>query len=300
MIEDPLTGEVTLVGGTRDDRPNEFRDGPSLECPFCPGNEALTPPEIDRFGDERGWRVRAFLNKYPAIEPPHGSHEVIVDAATHATEISREAMRMWRRRYRAARLAFPSAWPVLFKNRGAYAGATLLHPHTQMIVVGRAPQRWRAMSERARAHQRQGGGCVWCDEVRAARDQGFVVAELPDAVALVRARARFGWALTIVPLECTPSLDRARDAAWEAVGALLEAGIGALLGNRGEACPFNVLVQSDPHAAGAAFHWHVELVPRFATLAGFELATGMFIRSASAQESAAQWRRMFTLPHGPL
>ncbi|MDE2483144.1 MAG: hypothetical protein KGN02_13285 [bacterium] len=295
MIRDSITGEYTLVGATRGARPNEYRDGPSLGCPFCPGNEAQTPPELARIG-EREWRVRAFANKYPAVVPPEGAHEVIVDAPTHDVEITREGMEMWRERYGALRERFPHGWPVLFKNRGAYAGATILHPHTQAIAVARRPVRWEAMTQAARA----GAGCPWCAEIHAARERGLVVAEHDAAIAYVRENSRFGWALTLAPLECSLSLDRASEAAWTGAGALLAAAVEVLLGNLGAASPFNVLVPSDPHAAPGTFHWHLELVPRLATLAGFELASGMFIRSALPQESAERWRRMFTLPHGPL
>ena len=300
MIHDELTGDDTLLGSTRGARPNEFREGPALACPFCPGKEAQTPPELARYGDERGWRVRAFPNKFPAVEPPEGMHEVIVDAPVHDVEITPEGTRMWRERYSAMRERFPAGWPVLFKNRGAYAGATLLHPHTQMIVVDRRPVRWHAMIERARLARASAGACPWCAERRDARASGLVVEERPEAVAYVREHSRFGWALTISPGGCAVSLDRASDAAWDAVCDTLARAVRALLGNLGEDCPFNVLVASDPHAAPGCFHWHVELVPRLATLAGFELSSGMFIRSSTPQESAERWRRMFSLPHGPL
>jgi UDPglucose--hexose-1-phosphate uridylyltransferase len=292
MIVDPITGEQTLAGETRDTRPNEFRDGAEELCAFCPGNEGLTPPELDRMnapGD--GWVVRAFTNKYPAM--PEGLHEVIVDAPEHGREITRQGIAMWRRRYEAALAARAGTVPVLFKNRGAHAGATMMHPHTQMVVLDAVPERWKKMRRRFATD-----ACPWCAEARAASASGLTVAENGAAVAFVRPASRFAWALSIVPRECRPSLDAASDAVWPGTGELLISAVEGLLARWNRGASFNVILPSDPESRPGDFHWHLELIPRIATLAGFELSTGMFVRSASAEESAARWRQLIALPHG--
>src|SRR5436190_22707708 len=77
MIEqNPITGDSRILAPERDQRPNAYRDGID-RCPFCPGHESDTPPEIWRDGDP--WRVRVFPNKYPATE----RHEVIVETPNH-------------------------------------------------------------------------------------------------------------------------------------------------------------------------------------------------------------------------
>jgi UDPglucose--hexose-1-phosphate uridylyltransferase len=218
-------------------------------------------------------------------------HEVIVDAPDHGREVSATAWAMWRRRYETAVRAHPHAVPVLFKNRGAYAGATLVHPHTQMIVLDRIPERW----ERMRATE---GGCRWCADLTAARSAGTIVAENAEAVAYVRTSSRFSWSLTVLPRACEPSVDRAGRAPWTGVGVLVAAAAEGLLERWSREAAFNVVLPSDPSAAPGRFHWHAEVIPRLATLAGFELATGLFIRSAPAEESAERWRQLIALPHG--
>jgi len=284
LVRDPLTGEGALLGTTRALRPNEFRDGPEDRCAFCPGNEDLTPPEIARYGDASGWNVRVFRNKFPAIVPPDGDHEVIVDSPRHDEEVTALGTEMWRERYAAALERAPSSYPVLFKNSGAYAGATILHPHTQLVVLPDLPDRWERMVE--------GSGCTLCDEfARAAREETLVAAN-GDAAAFVRSHSRFAWSLTILPARCASSLLAADAEGWNGVAALARDAVQAI----GDAFPdrraFNLLVYSDPHADAGSFHWHMEIVPRVSTLAGFELSTGMFIRGSTAQESARRWRRM--------
>ncbi len=290
MIRDPLTGEAVLLGSTRSARPNEFRHGPQERCAFCPGNEDLTPPEIERIASANGgWSARAFRNLYPAISPPHGDHEVIVDSPAHDAEITRDGAALWRRRYERSLEREPSSFPVLFKNRGAYAGATILHPHTQMIVLPERPERWARMMQSER--------CSLCDARTRAKHEGTAVLEGERCSAFVRNGSRFALALSIVPHACAPSLLDA-DAEWEAVVEMLHLAASSLLAGFGPDTAFNVLVLSDPHAP--AFHWHVELLPRLNTLAGFELSTGTFIRGAHAQESAEAWRRMIRPSDGSL
>lgn len=285
MIRDPISGEHALAGATRSERPNEFRDGPEQRCAFCPGNEALTPPELARSGSDAAWDVRVFPNKYPAIVPPEGDHEVIVDSPGHDCEVTEAGVAMWRERYRAALDRMPGAYPVLFKNSGALAGATILHPHTQLIVVRHRPDRWEAPTS-ARE-------CAWCLERERAHERGTAVVQSADASAFVREDSRFAWSLAVVPNQCESSLHRASEAAWNGAMAVVREAVTAL-----ERASFNVLVYSDPYASGGAFHWHLEVVPRVNTLAGFELSTGMFIRGAAAKESAARWRRMIAPPDG--
>ena len=289
MIRDPLTHEAVLLGSTRSARPNEFRVGPQERCPFCAGNEDLTPPELARIDGEGCWSARAFRNLYPAIEPPHGDHEVIVDSPHHDREITIDGARLWRERYREALRRAPQHVPVLFKNRGAYAGATIFHPHTQLIVVPQRPPRWIAM--------REGEACALCREHERARANGLVAFESDDAIAFVREGSRFALALSIIPKRCAPSiLDD--ETSWNAAVAALARAVESLLRSMGETTAFNVLVYSDPH--DDAYHWHVEVIPRLSTLAGFELSTGAFIRGLAAQESAQGWRRMLGASDGPL
>lgn len=283
MILDPLTGEWTLPGTTRDARPNEYVRGPEVRCAFCPGNEALTPPEIARVPGEGGsWRARAFANKYPAVTPPDGLHEVIVDSPGHNGEITLEGLQLWRERYAAALHFAPAAHPVLFKNVGAYAGATIRHPHTQLVVLDERPARMAAMKP-------------ICGEAQ--NPENVLVLETDGAWLFTRTASRFSSSLYVVPKECAPSLDRASPESWKSIGEALLRIAGGLARKDG-GVPFNVVLASDPHRPLREFHWFVEVIPRYFTLAGFELATGSFIRTSSAQEAADQWRQMIAPPDG--
>jgi UDPglucose--hexose-1-phosphate uridylyltransferase len=297
MIRDPISGDWSLRAPTRAARPNEYLAGPSERCPFCPGNEELTPPEIARSPADGPWAVRVFANKYPAIVPPLGLHEVIVEGPGHSQQISATGVAMWRERYCAALDAVPAGFALLFKNCGAAGGATIVHPHSQLVVLPQRPARIAAMEASAREYRLAHAHCIWCDEADRSSGLGLLV-EANDALrAYVRDESRFASALTILPRECAASPNAASDATWKSLAALLErlgAGIGT---ERGVAASFNVLLLGDAHSA--AFHWHVEVVLRRGAIAGFELSSGAFIREGEAKESAEGWRRMLALSNGP-
>jgi UDPglucose--hexose-1-phosphate uridylyltransferase len=105
------------------------------ECPFCLGNESLTPPEIDRIAQGNSWLVRTFSNKYPITD----IHELIVHHPDHFRDIedfdAKEMlalMQMYQKRLQALRL---NGVPILFRNKGQSAGTSLPHPHSQVIVL---------------------------------------------------------------------------------------------------------------------------------------------------------------------
>ena len=108
-------------------------------CPFCSGNEAMTPPEVYRIGsgekDKGGWSVRVVPNKFPITD----THEVIIhspdcekDVDVLPLEQVIKVMTAYRDRYRAHEA---DGQVLIFCNHGFSAGASLKHPHSQLVVV---------------------------------------------------------------------------------------------------------------------------------------------------------------------
>lgn len=106
------------------------------DCPFCKGNEAMTPPEITRVTDDAGnWLIRVVPNKYPITDV----HEVIIHSPDHKKDIFemtvkevRELFKLYQKRYLALR---KEGTVLIFNNKGIYSGESLLHPHTQIVVI---------------------------------------------------------------------------------------------------------------------------------------------------------------------
>ena len=165
LRQDPTTRQWAILATRREERPHVPVVMPRPElperdpgCPFCPGNEDQTPPEILREPPGPDWQVRVVPNMYAALSgegsatrsgepmfremPGIGSHEVVIETPRHdgrMDEMSREevavVVRVWRERYRAL-IARPDVRAVVvFKNFGTLAGTSLTHPHSQIVAT---------------------------------------------------------------------------------------------------------------------------------------------------------------------
>jgi UDPglucose--hexose-1-phosphate uridylyltransferase len=294
FLIDPLSGDEVLLAPLRDGRPHDVDAAGNDACPFCPGQEAQTPPETAAFWDAAGWRVRAFRNKYAAVEPPLGVHEVIVDSPTHLADFTPESLRMYRDRFahHAGGAEIDARYVIVFKNAGPKAGASREHPHAQLIALRHVPERVQRGLARAQDYFSSHGSCAVCDEISAAGERA--VAQTQHFACYTRPVSRFAYEYRIAPKRHATSLESAADPELDELCGLLEtlvSGLRKLHAN----LSYNLIFESGRRReeASAPFgHWHATLIARTTALAGFELGSGMTINSADPKESAARLRHM--------
>ena len=138
FVPDIETKRWVIIAPTRAKRP-EIAKGKTTVCPFCQGSENLTPPEVYRIGngepDKPGWKVRVVPNKYPITD----YHEVIIHSPDHSADIENlpvEQIELVLQTYKLRFNAYYARGHVLiFNNHGVMAGASLSHPHSQLVVV---------------------------------------------------------------------------------------------------------------------------------------------------------------------
>lgn len=140
-VPDVKTQRWVIIASARTKRPDES-DAPKTGAPvcvFCEGNEGLTPPEVYRIGsgekDKPGWQVRVVPNKYAITD----LHEVIIHSSHHSDDLEHlpieqvtRILTTYRDRYRAHE---SDGQVIIFCNHGFHAGASLVHPHSQLVVV---------------------------------------------------------------------------------------------------------------------------------------------------------------------
>jgi len=257
----PITGDPVILAPDREERPNVYEGAP---CPFCPGAEESTPPEIARDGEP--WRVRVFTNKYPATE----NHEVIVETPRHdegfealEPEHAARAVEVMFERYRALR--GPAPYVCLFKNHGRAAGASIPHAHSQIVGTPFIPLRV------AREGEAFAKRCRLC-----AMETHPLIAESDHFRWLAPLGATMAYQQWIVPKAHGNEVDEPRELA-----ALLQDAARAMLS---VADAYNWAFVNFPQEERG--HWYVELAPRVAVVAGFELGTGTFINTIDPVETA--------------
>jgi UDPglucose--hexose-1-phosphate uridylyltransferase len=295
QLVEPTTGRPILMAPLRQRRPMHTGAlAGAAPCPFCQGNEAATPPELDAErdpGSDRdgaGWVARAFANKYPA----NAHHEVIAEGRQHCEQPAdldvatwRRCLGLWQRRMRALEARPGIRCTFLFKNVGALAGASIAHNHSQVLGLDELPPRLALELAQARALPQ----CPWCTTLATAATERRLVFATEQHVVLAPEPPKLPNETWLLPRRCD---DDFLTTDLDSLATALHAMFTALA--RGYDRPaFNLWLHRVPDAA---FHWHFELQPRTGQLAGLELGGDMYINSIPAAVAAARLRRGLAAP----
>jgi UDPglucose--hexose-1-phosphate uridylyltransferase len=285
---DFLRATESLYGPNRSRRPSDFHAG-GVVCPFCPGNEHLTGALLTA-DPGPDWSSRVIANIYPAVIEPDGRHEVIVEMREHDAHWSRLAgaeieriLRAYRERERVG-YADGYAFVAIFKNSGSPAGASLRHPHAQVVALRALP---RSIAVRL---GRLDAACATC--AVAGAGGGRLVLRSADFVAYVPDGSRTAFEVRIAPAEHGARFSQSADALLPALARAVAEVMKRLAATLGEDVPFNVVVQSAPRdlRAEALMHWEIEVVPRLENFGGFEIGTGGFLVSRTPEDAAGVLR----------
>ena len=270
-------------------------------CPFCPGHELETPPEVARTGaggaGEPGWRVRVFPNLYPFVGGPEaetgatGDHEVVALSPDHdrgfgalTHDEAAEVLTVLRDRARAHLEAGHDHVQVLV-NHGRAAGASIAHPHAQVVALDFVPPAVSVASERFAA---AGTDLVLADLADAMkREQGVVVGD--EVAAWCPTGSASPFEVRIAALGAGPRFDEAPDAHVLGVAVVLRDVLAATASALGDP-PYNVMVHTADPAASGHYHWWVEVTPRTSVVAGFEMGSGVLVNTVTPTDAANQLR----------
>jgi UDPglucose--hexose-1-phosphate uridylyltransferase len=321
LRQDPTNAQWVVLAPRRGARPHGRlvvpRPAPPAHdetCPFCPGNEEETPPEIDRLPHEGAWAVRVVPNLYAALSgegpaeptgpplfremPGVGSHEVIVESPRHDARLDEMTVeevglvvRMWRTRYRALLARRWIRAVVVFKNFGPLAGTSLVHTHSQIVATPVNLPRLLRRLEVARRYTDEHGSCVYDDVLSVERDAGTRIVAEGRFVALSPFAAGTPFETWIVPSEHQPDFGDLPDDAIEPLARVIRAVLAAIR----EACgdpDFNLVMFSAPFDGPSvrSFHWHIKILPKLSTPAGFELGSAMSINTMPPEDAAGALR----------
>jgi UDPglucose--hexose-1-phosphate uridylyltransferase len=310
-----VTREWVIIATERAKRPEQFSQQnvrrPKVEpyvatCPFCPGNEHLTPPETYRVADDGKWRLRVVPNKFAALDRDAkltrssnglkrtisgaGIHEVIIETPAHDMHMALlsqpdfdRVIQTYRERYNAISKDSRVAHTTLFRTHGERAGTSLEHPHSQIVGTPIIAPQVRGRMETALRYYDDEGQCLGC---------AMIEEEMRDAVRIVTSNDRFvsiipfaalsPFQLWVLPVRHGASFGDCTDEDLASLSQTLRLVLRKICFSLANP-DYNLSVRSVSHELGGSryHHWYVSVIARVSRLAGFELGSGKFLREAS-------------------
>jgi len=323
LRKDPIVGRWVIISTDRAKRPYDFQrtSAPAKpgSCAFCAGNESKTPPEILAFRpsgegmhrDGPGWTVRVVPNKFPALgiegmlnrqgEGMYdrmngvGAHEVIIESPEHACSMSSISEHhfeeiLWACRDRILDLKRDRRFKyiAIFKNHGVQAGASMEHPHAQLIALPIVPKHAVEEMAGARQYYLMKERCIFCDIIRQdLENPARLVEEGEETVTLAPFAPRFPFETWILPKNHESCFE---DSSTKVMASLARS-MKRLLMKADivlDKPAYNFVLHSTPVQDGGNefYHWHIEFMPKLTKTAGFEWGTGFYINPTPPEEAA--------------
>lgn len=337
LRKDPIVGRWVIVATERGKRPSEYQSQP-LEAierskdPFIEGNEHLTPAEIyavrgpNSKPNGPGWQVRVVPNRFPALRVEGdlnkegwgiydrmngiGAHEVIIETPDPNLQLEQQTVEAISHVLEAYRVRMTDLlhdsrfrYILIFKNHGREAGATLPHPHSQLIATPVTPNHVREKLEGAKQYFAYKDRSIFEDILRQELREGLrLVYENAGFVAFCPFASRFPFEVTIMPRRQTPDFydiqPEEKRLLAEALKITLQKVNKAL--NRPQ---YNYILHTAPArrprqgywmTIDQDYRWHIEILPRLTLIAGFEVGSGFYI-NPTPPEDAAKYLREITV-----
>lgn len=324
-----FTKEWVIIATERARRPEDLatrrpahQTPPFVEtCPFCPGHENQTPPEISRHpvNHAEPWEVRVIPNKFAALasdlQPTRslqhlrrriegfGFHEVIVDSPDHSAcmallsdaQVAR-ILTVFKDRYNTLCADHRISHVTIFKNHGSDAGASLQHPHSQIIATPVIPSQVRHRLHEALRHYDEVGECMFCHMVEGeVEEQTRVVIKSEMFVAMEVFASATPFATHVFPLRHMSTFGEITDVEISDLARVLRSLLAKIyVGLRNPDLNFTVRSGPADYMGARHFHWYVSVIPRLTRVAGFELGSGMFINTVLPEAAAEFLRQVAT------
>lgn len=267
----PFLDEYCIITQKRSERPNDFKSQQSA-CPFCP--VTLDVDIIDEFTNQ----ITVIKNRFPAVP----NQEVIIESPDHNkllcdftdSEIT-DLIKCYQFRYNANNIDFVS----IFRNYGKEAGASMTHPHSQVIPLNFIPPQYIRELNIIKNLDK----CPYCDIVYSEINSDRFILKNSDWIVIAPYYSRIAYEMWILPQSHISNISEITN--LESLGTILRdtlKKIDIVLGN--PSYNFTISQMNDP-----SYHLSIHIEPHM-TPAGFEKNTGIYINSVLPEVAAKELR----------
>lgn len=301
LCVDPISGVEVYYAPIRASRSNAFHQGgieypPDAFCPFCPGNEHETPPESWRWPSEpdKPWQQRMVPNRFPAVavgsaSSAGGYHEVLIESARHNDDwltlppeaLARVFLAIAEKMHSWIKDPAIKCFQV-FKNVGRLAGASLAHPHLQVMALNHLPVQLALQAEREMHWVKQHGQSHAARLMQQAEKARCLLHRDETFISLCPTVSRFPYEVWLLPRVDTPYL-QLQPLQWTQLARHLQHVLKRMQTVLG-LFAHNIVWRLPPR--DSSFAWRLEIIPRLTTWAGLELGSGMHVNPVLPAEAA--------------
>ncbi len=331
LRRNPIDGRWAIIGAEGGPKtPEEFERENSVkdsreDCPFCPGNESKAPSEIlairptSSATNTPGWLTRVIPNRFPALQIEGeldkggvglydrmngiGVHDVVIESPDHEKQMADLTDQELEKviltyRNRSIDLAKDKRFRCLliFKNYGFSAGASLEHPHSQLIALPIVPKSVKEEVKGAAQYLAYRERCVFCDIILQERKDVFrLLDENSSFISFCPFFSRFPFEIWILPKQHQAHFSSIPSERVIHFAQLVRSAL-ARIKKRLRDPSYNFVLHTAPMDGGGedVYHWHLEIIPKLTRVAGFEWGTGFYI-NPTPPEDAIRWLKEVTV-----
>ncbi|MEK7193655.1 MAG: DUF4921 family protein [Patescibacteria group bacterium] len=325
LRQDPVSKDWIIIAPGRAQRPHVLvaekkkkrYSSPQAACPFEDLEKSGNWPPILSYPNEKKWEAVVIPNKYPALvhreacpvfykRGPYeltsgiGHHDLLV-TRNHTKNIADlpikkavETFQLLQKRYRILSEDKCLVYASSFFNWGPSAGASVTHPHYQVLTLPIIPPHIQHSLDGSRDYFRKHHKCVHCAVIRyEIKEKSRVIGENRHAVAVNPFVSQNPFEIRIFPKRHLPFFEKTSTADIQGIVALLQQSIRQIRKHLKDP-DFNFFIHTAPikkQNLYRYYHWHIELVPKVSIPAGFELSTGVEINAVDPNDAAALFRK---------
>ncbi len=318
LRQNPSSGDWVAIASRRAKRPEELIVKnqkriivPKKGCPFeNPQKSGNKPPILIKYlANQKDWFLQIFENKYPAFQPTdslykrkigpytvmngYGYHELLVLrdhykllADYSAEELSIVLMAL-QERYRQIAQDKKIKYISIFHNWGKSAGASIYHPHLQIIAIPVIPSRLKRSLNDSYKYWQKRHSCVHCEiNDFELKEKKRILIKEKNVIAYSPFISVEPFAIRITPLSHISHFEETPKNIINSVAVVLEKTL-KILKQKLNNPDFNLFIHTAPTTEKNkynCYHWHIEIIPKISISAGFELSTGIEITTINPDE----------------
>ncbi|MDD5703062.1 MAG: galactose-1-phosphate uridylyltransferase [Dehalococcoidales bacterium] len=324
LRQDSITSNWVVIATDRAKRPENFTQvdkeeaAADTDCPFCYGNEQMTPPEVmayrapDTEPNTPGWKVRIIPNKFPAFVPEEtpkidrngvyvqmnaaGAHEVIIYSPDHNKHLAllsnKETVSIvaaFRDRYIELKKDKNIKYILFIVNHGKKAGASLEHPHAQLFASPMVPINITNELRGAAKHFKETNQCIFCNIIQEERKTRIrVIMDTKHFLAFCPFASRSPFETWIIPKKHASHFENMSPPEINNLASIMRVTLAKLYDGLNNP-DYNFYVHTSPcHSPDLPYyHWHIEILPKLTIQAGYEMGSGIMINIVRPEDAAA-------------